>query len=230
VVIADELGLGNAYQREEIGAYRDTMFVKKFSDWMPEMSRELLGPWEGKTILTEKHVIGYYSGSSWLRIHLNYNLTTGAYDPYTAESELEHDLAAYIKKHPEHTLRIFMHPLEKKHMDLSRQYFEKQFAGIPFEYADTGKSTAAQFDACDVAVTVFSGIMIYRFYAGLKGIFYNPHMPGFPIPGSSLDNVSAKDGQQLEKLLDESMKMDAKVFHEQKLLGKFKPKLVGQNS
>ena len=31
VVIADELGLGNAYQREEIEAYKDSMFVKKFS-------------------------------------------------------------------------------------------------------------------------------------------------------------------------------------------------------
>ncbi|MES2618294.1 MAG: hypothetical protein V4613_10465 [Bacteroidota bacterium] len=227
VIIADELGICNDYQWEEIVHYKDTIFVDKFTQWLPEQCDKLLFKTPAVKE-TKKNSIGYYTGASWLNKVLKYNETTNAYDPYQAEEELEQHLSEYLKARPHLQLKIFLHPLEKNenYRALSLKHYASIFENLPYEYADFSKNTGELFDECDVAVTIFSGIMTYRFYRGLKGIYYNPYFPDFPIPSSSLYNVSAKTSNEMFDLLDECLAISSHAFVETKLKHQFVPTLA----
>jgi hypothetical protein len=42
IIIADELGICNPYQKTEVETYKDTMFVHKTKQWYPEMQPDTL--------------------------------------------------------------------------------------------------------------------------------------------------------------------------------------------
>ncbi len=211
IIIADELGICNPYQKTEVETYKDTMFVHKTKQWYPEMHLTHLKGKEWKP--AEKDVLGYYSGSSWLRIALNYNLVSDAYDSYSAEAECEENIGAFIKANPQFKLRVFLHPLEKKHMDLTEAHFKKIWDGIAYEFEDIEKHSMQTFHRCSSAVTVFSGVMYYRFFAGYRGIMYCPNMPGFPIKSSLLDSVAAKNYEDLDLKIKEQLALTDNEFH-----------------
>jgi hypothetical protein len=220
ILIAHELGLCNPCQNEEVKAYSDTILINKTHKWYPEDHLKFL---KDKTFLpAEKGVLGYYSGSSWLRIALNYNLVTGSFDPYTAEEECELHIAKFMAENPELTLRVFLHPLEKKHMELTKKHFEDIWPNVPYEFEDFDKHTTETFHRCEVAVTVFSGVMFYRYYAGYKGVMYCPYMPGFPLKNSLLDGVSAKSYQEFEQRINAQLGMSDTDFINTTLRGEYK--------
>lgn len=227
IIIADELGICNDYQWEEIVHYKDTIFVDKFTQWLPEQCDKLLFKTPAVKE-TKQNSIGYYTGASWLNKVLNYNETTNAYDPYRAEEELEKNLYDYLSARPHLKLKIFLHPLEKKESNraLSLKHYASTFENISYEFADFSKNTGELFGECDVAITIFSGIMTYRFYRGLKGIYFNPYFPDFPIPSSSLYNVSAKTSSKMFELLDECLAISSDTFVETKLKHQYVPTLA----
>ena len=220
MLIANELGLCNPYQKEEVEAFADTIFINKTHKWYPENHLKFL---KDKTFLpAEKGVLGYYSGSSWLRIALNYNLVTGSFDPYTAEEECEKHIARFMAENPRLILRVFLHPLEKKHMELTKKHFEDIWPNVLYEFEDFDKHTTETFHRCEVAVTVFSGVMFYRYYAGYKGVMYCPYMPGFPLKDSLLDGISARSYQEFEQRINEQLEISATDFVNTTLRGEYK--------
>ncbi len=219
ILIADEVGLCNAYQREELTAYAETIFVTKAHHWYPENHLLHL---KGKTFCEpEKGVIGYYSGSSWLRIELKYNLTVHAYNPYKAEEELEKYIKNFCYSNPQYKLRVFLHPLEKKHIELTRKHFATVWPDVNFEFENLDKHTTDTFHRCEVALTVFSGVMFYRFYAGYKGLMYCPYMPDFPIPNTVLSTVSAATESELNSKLLSALNTSNQDFAQVNLQGKY---------
>jgi len=222
IIIADELGICNDYQWEEINAYKATMFVNKFSQWLPERF-EYIKKINRVVKADAKNVIGLYSSGVWLDKYLDNNLTYKAYDSYTAREELEVYLKEFIITNPNYKLKIFLHPMEKKkeYSEIVKRYYKEKFQNIPHTFADIECETMNMFDECEVAISVFSGILIYRFYAGMKGYFYNPHFPNFPILDSTFQNICIKDKTQLFQELKEAMLMDALSFNKFKLKGHF---------
>jgi len=219
MIIASQLGICNPYQKEEVKKYSETIWINGTQDWYPETHLIQL---KGKSFPpAEKGVIGYYSGSSWLRIVLNYNLVSAAFDPYKAEAECEEHIATFMKENPGFTLRVFLHPLEKKHIALTRKHFENIWPGITYEYENLALHTTETFHRCDVAVTVFSGVMFYRYYAGYKGLMYCPYMPGFPIENSIFDEVGAKNYEAFSIKLKSQLSQDQEGFKINTLRNKF---------
>lgn len=224
IIIADELGICNDYQWNEIEEYKDTIFVNKYSKWLPEQYEKLLS--QACDTNTSANTIGYYSGGSWLNKYLKFNLTTFKYNPYQAEEELENHLIDYILVNKNVKLIVFLHPLEKnpQHFETTKSYYQSKFKQISYEFADISKNTGEMFNICDTAITVFSGIMTYRFYQGFKGLFYNPYFTDFPIKNSIYDNVSAKNKDELFNLMNESLLLSNQEFKINKLNNKFQLK------
>ncbi|MDI1235297.1 MAG: hypothetical protein PSX81_13530 [bacterium] len=222
-IIADELGICNPYQWEELEAYSSSIFVKKFNQWLPEQYEPLLTQNLDQGDGSNKNVIGYYSGASWLNKHLKNNLTSDAYNPYKAEEELITYLAEFLKNNTKLTLKIFLHPLEKKveYIELSRKHYSDKFQGTNYEVADITKSNYEMFNECNIAITIFSGLMIYRFYRGLKGIFYNPYFPNYPLHGSTFAKISSKNREQLFSQINEIHSMNNEDFNIIKLKGMY---------
>ena len=222
-IIADELGICNDYQWEELEAYKATIFVNKFQQWLPEQYDVILNKSVEKKTEIKNHTIGYYSGASWLNAFLKNNLTTDAYNPYKAEEELELNLANFLKEHNNYHLKIYLHPLEKRaqYIHLSIEHYDSKFNGLKYEIADIKRPNYEMFNECEIGVTVFSGIMIYRFYQGLKGIYYNPYFPNYPIKGSTFDSISAKNEVQLSRLILEVIELEDAEFKNIKLHGKY---------
>lgn len=224
IIIANELGICNDYQWNEIEEYKETIIVDKFTQWLPEQYEKLLS--QACDTNTSANTIGYYSGGSWLNKHLKFNLTTYKYNPYAAEEELENYLIDYIHENKNVKLILFLHPLEKnpQHFETTKSYYLSKFKQIKYEFADISKNTGEMFNLCDTAITVFSGIMTYRFYQGFKGLFYNPYFTDFPIKSSVYDNVSAKNKEELFNLLNESLTLSNQEFKTTKLNNKFQLK------
>lgn len=220
IIIADELGICNPYQKIEIDTYKETMFVGKTNKWYPEMHLTHLKGKQYKP--AENKVLGYYSGSSWLRIVLNYNLVNEAYDSYTAEAECEQHIGTFMKENPQFKLRVFLHPLEKKHMDLTKAHFKNIWDGIEYEFEDLDKHSTDTFHRCSTAITVISGVMYYRFYAGYRGIMFCPKMDGFPIKSSLLDAVSAKSYKELNQRIKQQLSLTDNEFHSDILMNEYR--------
>ncbi len=220
IIVADELGVCNPYQWAEIDEYKETIFVEKFSSWLPEQFKLLDIKHEPNI---DNNEIGYYSSGNWLNKVLQHTDTSQGYDSYSAEAELEFYLKEYIHLNKQYQLRIYLHPLEKKesNMGFTIKHYQQIFGNASYSFADISKSTASMFSQSKVAVTVFSGIMTYRFYAGMKGILYNPYFKNFPIKGSIYDSISAKNKEQFFALLDESIQQSNYEFLKTKLNNKF---------
>ena len=224
IIITNELGICNDYQWDEIEEYKETLSVDKYTQWLPEQFEKLLS--NSYDEVSKEITIGYYSGGSWLNKHLKFNLTTYKYNPYLAEEELENHLIDYVLINKNIKLIIFLHPLEKnpQHIETTKTYYHSKFKQVSYEFADISKNTGEMFNLCDTAITVFSGIMTYRFYQGLKGLFYNPYFNEFPIKNSVYDNVSAKNKEQLFHLINESLLLSNQEFKKTKLNNKFQLK------
>ena len=125
------------------------------------------------------------------------------------------------KKTPNTNCESFFILWKKKHLDLTKEHFKEIWGDIEYEFEDLEKHTTETFHRCTVAITVFSGVMYYRYYAGYRGVMYCPKMPNFPIEDSLLDAVSAKNYEQLTERLNQQLDLSNKKFHEQVLENKY---------
>lgn len=215
IVMTDGLLLCNPYQQEEL-RYLEHADVKYLIGAIPEQSLLYAGKYTEQHFSTPKGVIGFYSSGSWLRQQFNMNYHHMGIDCAQQEEDLLLQLKKYIANHPECKLKIFLHPLEKKSqnaLDLSFTYHRSLMGNIPFSYSDINTHTCLDFEACDTALSLFSGSTLYRLMFGFKGLYYVPgnSFPRFPYSGTSIAGINA--GQHdFDTLLTDVMQRDSADF------------------
>lgn len=205
-VVADTLSLCFHYQEEEFNAFRNGMYVKEILNWIPENSIELEPIYKNTAYHTQKNTIGFYSSAMWLR------QKKGQLDLSAADNEkkLLELLLEFSESDPDLKLLIFLHPMEKREISVTQQYYSGLSNRI--EFADITKPNSHQFYKADVVVTLFSTLSYERLFWGYKTIVYPLGIKNFPITASAFANVCAKSREELFTKLKDALSVDQENF------------------
>ena len=215
IVVADALAICFAYQEEERQRYAATHFVETFPRWVPEQTFTFLHHYLGKTIAPPPGTLGYYPSGAWKRKERG-DVDRG-FGYYQSEERLMKALGRYVRARPAVQLRIFLHPIEKQteaDYERARSFYQEKLETCAFELMDRARSTAASFDEADVAVSVYSTVCYERIFAGFKMVFAPFYIHEFPLPGTRLEAVSARDEASLFDLLDRVLAMPTQAYFE----------------
>jgi len=225
-IVADELCLCFAYQKEEVKKFKDTMFVNKISQWLPEMQITYLHHYTGRNLETPVNRIGFYSSAFWLRKKLGHSIAdVGSYD---AEEELLRYIADYLKKNKDIRLTMFTHPYEKKTVQLfeeTKQYYATIFGKEleeRMEYTGMEEKSTETFDRVNIGISVFSTIMFERISLGFKTLLAPLDKKDFPIEESPFRNICAYTKEQLFEKLDAGLVLSNEEFFKMNGISSYK--------
>lgn len=193
LLLTDGLIVCNPYQIEEITDLKYVK-VKYLIHGIAEQSLDYYTKYE-KYCPSESHVIGYYSSGSWLRKQQNMNYTHQGIDCAAQEEYLLLELKQFILQNSKVKLRIFLHPVEKRNKETINKvtnYIASILENVNYDFASFNTATCLNFEACNVAISLFSGSSMYRLNFGYKSLFYVPQdsFAYFPFLNSSLNKIN----------------------------------------
>lgn len=211
IIVADSLSFCFRYQEEEYGHYKKTMHVKKIQHWIPESSLALEEDYAFSNRKTELNVVGFYSSGMWYRKSADI-LDLEDADLY--EKQLLKYLQNFVNKHPKYVLKVFLHPIEKQHMEKTIDYYN----GFPYkvEFSDIKLGNPKQFFNSDVVVTLYSTLAFERVFWGFKTIIFPLGQKDFPIKNSVLNGICAKSQEELDLRLLEALETPVKDYFAKK--------------
>jgi hypothetical protein len=205
-IIADTLSFCFRYQQDEFNEFKKSMHVKGTLDWVPENSLELEPIYKNRSYEIKNNTVGFYSSGMWLRQRKG-QLDLNAAGNEKKLLELLLDLA---DQDPALKLIVFLHPIEKKEMDVTKEYYNSLSGKI--EFADTTKPNPHQFYNADVVVSLFSTLSYERLFWGYKTLIYPIGNIGFPIKNSTFNNVCIHSDEELYVKVKETLNESADQF------------------
>jgi hypothetical protein len=212
-VIANELSLCFAYQKEEFDFYIKTMFVDNTNLWAPEQILNAPKRFLNAHKIDKKPMydIGFFSSGNWLRAYLG-DVDMGHNDKDNEELILR-GLIDYAQQN-NLKLRLFLHPLEKKaqHKVASEVYYNEFLKFNNVSMADTSIASIEGFDDVNLGVSLYSTLMFERIYLGFKTILAPFDYDEFPIKHSSLNQICVKSLKQLYAHLDINLDLTTADF------------------
>jgi hypothetical protein len=222
IIVADELNLCFAYQKEEIKEFQKTIFCDKINLWMPEMFMKYMHVYKDKTFNIEKNSIGFYSSALWLRKKLNHaQVEIGSYD---AEEELSGFLSEYMEQRKELKLYIFAHPKEKSSPEVlneTREHYGKIFNALGSRVELLTETSTEAYHKVNTGISLFSTITFERIAMGFKTILAPLDYKEFPLPQSDLKKISVYSKIELINKMNESLDQTKKVFFEKNGLSEY---------
>lgn len=221
IIVANELSVCFGYQKEEIEAFKQCMFIDKVSVWAPE--KILSAPErffkKGRNLSNNSADIGYYSSGMWLRQVLNSKFLSDS--TVSDEHWLLTSLAEYCNLN-KRKLRIYLHPIEKQRerRELVIQHYNQYLRPGQIEFYDMEKASSEDLDHVNLGISLYSTLMFERIYFGFKTVLVPLEMNGFPLAGSGMRNICVTSKDQLTKLLDFNLDLSIEeYFHKNGLQG-----------
>ncbi|MBK9176744.1 MAG: glycosyltransferase family 2 protein [Flavobacteriales bacterium] len=156
--------------------------------------------------------VGFISSGNWLRSHIGKNQVGANFD--ANEEQALGWCNSFARNHQDVSVRIFLHPLEKRpeYLSLSLAHFGRMGFAPGAIMVDTA---AGQHPECmDVGVTLYSSALLERLHAGYKGVFAQPGMPADYFMGGSITNIIAHDEAAFHLLLDQVLACPTDRFFE----------------
>ncbi len=221
-ILSSELVICSAYQIEEIEFHKSTIQIGNVLFWGPERAHEYIDIYVESKSDDAKNKIGFYSTAGWVRAKLGH-MDQGL---RMVESEKQVLLLLHkiVSENKKYQLEIFLHPKEKS-MDKTdvNKYYSTLLGSDDFVINDIDLPSAHTFDRVDVAIAFHTTLMYERLYMGFKSIFFPLEMEqfGFPIKGSSIENICAISEKTLEKMILKAMKQSDDEFFESNDLKKY---------
>lgn len=216
IIVADSLSFCFRYQEEEFEYYKKTMHVKSINHWIPESSLNLEDDYVAAVRKTEIDTIGFYSSGMWYRKMID---TLDLENAELYEKELLEYLLFFVHKYPKYTLKVYLHPIEKEHMDKAMVYYNS----FPYrvEFADAKVPNPKQFFNSDVVVTLYSTLAFERIFWGYKTIIFPLGQKDFPIEKSILNLICAKTQETLSDKLLEALETPAENYFKNKRMSNY---------
>jgi hypothetical protein len=216
IIVADKIILCFNYQKEELKAYKKTMFYTETETWLPEAQGAYLHLYNNKSFEIPQQVIGFYSSAFWLRKKLNHSIAdVGSYD---AEEEVLKYVSEYLVLNPNLKLVIFTHPYEKKTEELwndTLTYYKSVLSPqimTRVEITEKGISSTHAFNKVNIGISVFSTIMFERINLGFKTILTPIDKTDFPLVNSPFRNICAYSKEELFMKLDKNLPLNKSEF------------------
>lgn len=199
-IIASVLVICNAYQYEEIKAYKETMIFEKTEFWGPELILGVKDYYKQLENESPEFAVGFYSTGGWLRKLLGH--IDQGYNIEEREMRVKLALRDYAIK-SNIKLGIFLHPREKKKefIDRTISHYKEIFNGVNYSFLPFDVPNNRLFNKVDLAVAFSSTIMFERLYCGYKCMFVPLGMEGFPLANSPLKNVCIDSESEFESKL-----------------------------
>jgi hypothetical protein len=202
-IVASTLVVCNAYQYEEIEAYKESMIFEKTEFWGPELILEVKDYYknlENENDLSPEFGIGFYSTGGWLRKLLGH--IDQGYSIEEKEMKVKLALKDYARKN-NIKLGIFLHPREKKKEFIEKtiSHYKEIFEGVNYSFMPFDMPNNKLFNKVDLAIAFSSTIMFERLYCGYKCMFVPFGMEGFPLSNSPLKNVCIDSEEEFESKL-----------------------------
>ncbi len=212
IMITNSLALSCKYQEEEVVFYNETMFYEKIENWIPFSAFSYIDKYLYKDFFIPKNSLGLYSSAGFIRHYLGDNNTE---ELLRNEDILLMALAEFLVNRKDIHLTIFLHPLEKKNIDIeivSKDYYRKMFSGIDIAFSPKEIGTTDLFASVSLAISIYSTVSFERLFCGFKSIFFNADMDNFPTPDSALNNVCAKNRDTLFSLIENNIDLAESNF------------------
>ncbi len=213
-IVASTLVVCNAYQYEEIEAYKESMIFKKTEFWGPELILEVKDYYknlEKANDLSPEFGIGFYSTGGWLRKllgHIDQGFSIEEKELKVKLALKDYAIKSNIK------LGIFLHPREKKKEFIEKtiSHYKEIFEGVNYSFMPFDIPNNKLFNKVDLAVAFSSTIMFERLYCGYKCMFVPFGMEGFPLSNSPLKNVCIDSEKEFESKLSWLSKLSVEEY------------------
>jgi hypothetical protein len=219
IIIAYEIILCSAYQKEEVEAYKDTLFYKTIDIWVPEMQITYLGNYQNKDLELPQNTIGFYSSAFWLRKILNHSKAdVGSYD---AEEQLLLFTKEYLEKNPDIKMVLFTHPYEKKTDEQYQNtvHYYKTLLGEQLmkrvTLTDRNSNSTLSFHTINLGVSLFSTIIFERLGIGFKSLLAPIDKKDFPLENSPFRRICAYSKMEYFEKLDKNIPLSQTEFFKQ---------------
>jgi hypothetical protein len=216
IILTNELILCFDYQKEEVEAYKKTMFFDTMQTWFPEAQGKYFELYANKSFNVPLNSIGFYSSAFWLRKKLNHSQAdVGSYD---TEEEVLKYLSEYTDRNKSIRLVIFPHPYEKKSEEVFKDtlsYYKSVLSPAIMDRVEvSGRDVHSTlcFNKVNIGVSVFSTIMFERINLGFKTILTPIDKVDFPLQGSPFRNICAYSKDELFDKLKKNLSLSKEEF------------------
>jgi hypothetical protein len=207
-LVCDELVVTSPYQEEEIAqSFSSSIQFKRLLRWPAETLFDV--PTERANGPNKR--IAFYSHGQWLR-----NALDRADNGLFAEDS-EKQILQWLKKGVDQKLWevvIYLHPLEKKHIDKTEDYYHRLFKSTAFDWGNRTKSSAHFFHQESFGIGTLSTVIFERLLAGHKTLLHRNLEDGFPIAKSTLNNICFHSWNELENFWKQFGTKDNDYFFE----------------
>ncbi len=208
-LVCHDLVVTSPYQEEEIqNLFSKSVSYKKLLRWPAETLFDIP---ENKSPSNNKR-IAFYSHGQWLR-----NALSRADNGLAAENS-ETQILSWLKRGAENKMWdvvIYLHPLEKKHLEKTENYYRTFFNSIPFYWGDKNKSSANFFHLENFGIGTLSTVIFERLLFGRKTLLHPYQHQNFPLPQSTLNNICFSSWEELEKFWNQYSEKNDMVFFDE---------------
>ena len=212
-VVADVFSFTAPFQEEEYRNLKQNWFVDKTLLW-PIFNFTRLMPYVASNFnLPEKNSIGFLSRGMWLRKERGDSFLGVGED--TAEYEAMSAVRDYCLNHPQVSLWIFTHPIERKSPELyarANQYYREYFKGCSVQLPPAEKSSYELFHTVDLALASVSSSNMERLFCGYKTLYAPIGLTIDLFEGTAVDSIVCKTKDALVHKIDESLKLSSDEF------------------
>ncbi len=209
IILTDTLILCFEYQTDEAAFFKDTIRYKLKTVWSPETAPSYISKYSSSTHKTteNKNVIGFYSTGNWIKSERGETLESATV--LDEENNLKTMLSEYLKLNSSLELKIYLHPKEKSSLALSdtKAHYQSYFGMQNYSLANLDQPTSFLFDEINIAVSLFSTIVLERIYFGFKTIIMPLSYTNFPIQPSGLYNISVFSQADLFAKIDDNLNL-----------------------
>jgi hypothetical protein len=219
VMIADEIVLVTPYQQEERNLlYKSTIRCNKILKWIPEAGYTYIDKYIKLESSAPQYHLGFYSHGSWARNQENH---LGSAESLKLEEWVLQNISQLLIEQPQLKVLLFLHPKEKRMNVEDVLSYYKSVLGDRFEVAPLNERSVDQFEKVDIGVASYSSIVYERLFTGHKMIVGSLIDDGFPLKGSTLENVYFRNYSQFKGLVLDASSISRKTFFEKNNLNAY---------
>lgn len=221
-ILASDLVLCNAFQKEEVKLYQETIEVENILSWGAEHSHKYLDFYKNLDEEPPSNSLGFYSTASWVR-KMEGHIDQGV-DMEEGELQTLRAIKNVVDRKKEVDLVIFLHPKEKneKYLKLTSDRYDKILGKGKYKFGEINKPSSHCFHMVDLAVAFNTTLMYERLYCGYKSLLM-PMNPNMPVEGTSLEKICAKSPEELEEFIISALKETRVEFFKSRGIDHYSP-------
>jgi len=215
-VVANKFVFTAPFQKEQYELLKENWFVDEMLLWPVYDFKRYKDKYYGEPFQNENlNTIGFYSSGFAKRKELDNDTDDERY--FESEKKLLQKLNAFLNKHIEYSLIIYLHPIEKQSESdyiQSSNYYENIFRNLDgrIQIYPRNINTWLDFQGINLSVSVTSTMSYERLYCGFKSLYITMCFNESIFKGTKLDSITLNDEKKFEDFLLCNLKLSNSDF------------------